>query len=299
MLGWRLIMSAVLIPLIAGFFWLDHRLGPSAGILLVFCCLVAVRSSWELCDLLRVRSIKPVFGVTATASLMVVCSAWGHVLQDFPSPKFRLLAAFGWMGLTLISIFCGLLVIEAVRFQSPGQSLESLGAHSLIVLYAGGLLAATAQLRWFPEPSAGYFVMASMIVCVKSGDIFAYTFGRLWGKRKLAPLLSPGKTWMGLAGAIFGSTLGGWLWIRYGSQLFDSKPVPAADWLILLYSGSLGLIGLAGDLCESLLKRDAGKKDSAALMPGFGGLLDLLDSPLFSGPWTVVWWLCFPPATFS
>ncbi|MFN9718518.1 MAG: phosphatidate cytidylyltransferase, partial [Planctomycetota bacterium] len=63
----------------------------------------------------------------------------------------------------------------------------------------------------------------------------------------------------------------------------------------LLYSASFGLIGLVGDLCESLIKRDVQKKDSAALMPGFGGLLDLLDSPLFAGPFALVWWTLWPP----
>jgi phosphatidate cytidylyltransferase len=56
------------------------------------------------------------------------------------------------------------------------------------------------------------------------------------------------------------------------------------------------MIGLVGDLCESLIKRDVQKKDSAILMPGFGGLLDLLDSPLFAGPFALVWWTLFPPA---
>ncbi len=67
-----------------------------------------------------------------------------------------------------------------------------------------------------------------MIICVKAGDTFAYTFGRLWGKKKLAPKLSPGKTQMGLVGAIFGSTLGGWLWLTFAGSLFAAKPVASS-----------------------------------------------------------------------
>jgi phosphatidate cytidylyltransferase len=67
-------------------------------------------------------------------------------------------------------------------------------------------------------------------------------------------------------------------------------------WIVLAYSSTMGMIGLAGDLCESLIKRDVEKKDSAALMPGFGGLLDLLDSPLFAGPFALLWWQLLPPA---
>ena len=59
----------------------------------------------------------------------------------------------------------------------------------------------------------------------------------------------------------------------------------------------MGVIRLIGDLCESLIKRDVQKKDSAILMPGFGGLLDLLDSPLFAGPFALAWWILIPPAT--
>ncbi len=90
-----------------------------------------------------------------------------------------------------------------------------------------------------------------MIICVKAGDTFAYTFGRLWGKKKLAPKLSPGKTQMGLVGAIFGSTLGGWLWLTFAGSLFAAKPVASSLINVLLYSASFGLIGLVGDLCES------------------------------------------------
>jgi phosphatidate cytidylyltransferase len=58
----------------------------------------------------------------------------------------------------------------------------------------------------------------------------------------------------------------------------------------------MGVVGLIGDLCESLMKRDAEKKDSATLLPGFGGLLDLLDSPLFAAPFALAWWMLWPPA---
>jgi phosphatidate cytidylyltransferase len=187
--------------------------------------------------------------------------------------------------------------MEAGRYEQPGTSMESLGCNLLTVFYAGGLLAVTAQMRWFPNPQLGYFVIASVIICVKSGDTFAYTFGRLWGKRKMAPKLSPGKTGMGLVGAIFGSTFGGWLWLTFAGALFSAKPAAGSIWIVLSYSASVGMMGLVGDLCESLIKRDVQKKDSAALMPGFGGLLDLLDSPLFAGPCALAWWALLPPAS--
>ncbi len=303
MLGWRLAMSAILVPSMIAVFWLDHQLGNSALILLVFCQFVAVRNTYELTDLLNVRNIRPHFAATAGLSGFVVLAGWGHFCfpssVPFPFPAAPVLISLGWIGAALTLSFVTLLALEAVRYREPGHSMESLSANLLTVLYAGGLTAVTAQLRWFPNPQTGYFAMASMIVCVKSGDTFAYTFGRLWGRRKLAPILSPGKTQMGLVGAVVGSTFGGWLWLTFAGRLFDITITPGALWIILAYSAVIGLIGLVGDLCESLIKRDVQKKDSATLMPGFGGLLDLLDSPLFAGPFALAWWTLLPPATWN
>ena len=297
MLGWRLLMSAILVPSVIGLFWLDHRIGDSAWVLLIFSLFVAFRNSYELTDLMRVRCMKPSFPVTLILSLCVVLAGWAHTwLPSHWVGKSELLVSLGFQGGMLGIGFCLLLAWEAFCYDQPGQSMESLGCNLITVFYAGGLMALTSQLRWFPNSQIGYFVIASMIICVKAGDTFAYTFGRLWGKRKMAPKLSPGKTGMGLVGAIVGSTLGGWLWLTFAGPLFASNPRPAALWIVLAYSASIGLIGLVGDLCESLIKRDVQKKDSAALMPGFGGLLDLLDSPLFAGPFALLWWQLLPPA---
>ncbi|MFN9721326.1 MAG: phosphatidate cytidylyltransferase, partial [Planctomycetota bacterium] len=233
MLGWRLLMSAILIPLIITIFWLDHRAGVSAPLLLVFAGFVAVRNAFELTDLMAARSMKPHFAVTAVLSVAVIAAAWSHTW--FAGEPVSLMTSVGWIGIALILAFCLLLGFEAFRYQEPGTSMESLGSNMVTVLYAGGLMAVTSQLRWFPKPELGYFAIASMIICVKAGDTFAYTFGRLWGKRKLAPKLSPGKTQMGLVGAIFGSTLGGFLWLTFGGLLFAADPIPSSLINVLLY----------------------------------------------------------------
>ena len=174
--------------------------------------------------------------------------------------------------------------------------MESLGAGWLAVMYSGGLLTVAGQFRWYPSPELGYFAIGSLIVAVKSGDTTAYAFGRLWGRRKLTPSLSPGKTWMGAAGAVIGSITGGGLWLMFGGQLFQAAPVVSSYTAVIVYGAALGVIGLLGDLCESLIKRDVEQKDSAALMPGFGGLLDLLDSILFAAPFALAFWALWPPA---
>jgi phosphatidate cytidylyltransferase len=101
-------------------------------------------------------------------------------------------------------------------------------------------------------------------------DILAYFAGRAIGGPKLAPRISPNKTWAGLAGGIAGAALGGWLLARW----FEMEP------LFLWLGGPMGAVAQAGDLYESWVKRRAGVKDSGTLLPGHGGVLDRLDGLL-------------------
>lgn len=297
MLGWRLTISAILVPSLLALFWWDSGLGSGAPVLLLFCLFLTIRGSFEMAHLLRTRHMKPSFELTAACNVLVVLAAWMHTrLPAVPAGLYGLLVSLGLVAAALAASFTVLMMYEAARYRKPGQSMESLGANLISVMYAGGLLAVIAQFRWFPKASIGYFAIGSVIIAAKSGDIVAYTFGRLWGKRKMVPRLSPGKTWMGGLGAIVGSCLGGWLWLTFGGQLFDASPKASTLACVLGYSATMGVVGLIGDLCESLIKRDAEKKDSAILMPGFGGLLDLLDSPLFAGPFALAWWALWPPA---
>lgn len=296
MLGWRILISALLIPALIVLFRLDQAQGDTAHILLGFCLLLAARNSWEMTELLTVRAMRPSFPAVAGCSLLVILAAWGHTWHDSSPAGPRILFSLGWISAAATLSFGLLLIREAAVYHDPGHSLESLGANLVSVYYGGVLLAVTAQFRWFPDPGIAYFAIGSIIIAVKSGDIGAYSFGRLWGRRKMAPRLSPGKTWMGFVGALSGSVVGGSLWLTFGGQLFEARPAALGWPVVFLYSAAMGVVGLTGDLLESLIKRDAGKKDSAPLLPGFGGLLDLLDSPLFAGPVAVAWWQIWPPA---
>jgi phosphatidate cytidylyltransferase len=122
----------------------------------------------------------------------------------------------------------------------------------------------------------GPWVLLFFIFTVKASDIGAYTLGRLFGTHKMAPKISPGKTWEGLGGAVlFGAV------VSIGiSSLCGIMPVLQAT----VFGAVFGLLGQMGDLIESMLKRDAAVKDSSASVPGFGGLLDVIDSPLATAP---------------
>ena len=296
MLGWRVAISAMLIPALLGLFWVDSRQGDGAPLLLVFCLLLAVRSSYELLQLLTTRAMRPPAGITIACCVVVVLAGWQHTRMNMESDTERLLVSLGWIGGAIMLCFAVLFIREAAAFHRPGNSMESLSSGLLTVLYCGGLVAVASQFRWFPSPGTGYFALGSLIIAVKLGDITAYTFGRLWGRRKMAPVLSPGKTWMGAVGAIFGSVTGAAVWLYFGGSLFEARPSVTSTAAVASYGAAMGAIGLIGDLCESLIKRDTEQKDSAALMPGFGGLLDLLDSALFAAPFALAFWALWPPA---
>ena len=228
MLGWRIGISVFLVPSLLGLFWWDSQLGNSATVLLVLALLLAIRSCYEMCYLLKTRAMKPVFEVCAACSVLVILLTWARVrlVEGIPE-HVHLLVSLGCVAAGLFASFVILLLVEAVRYRKPGSSMESLGAGLLAVVYAAGLLAVLIQFRWYPSPEIGYFAVGSVIIAVKSGDIMAYTFGRLWGRRKMVPTLSPGKTWMGGVGAIVGACVGSWLWLTFGGGLFEASPKAA------------------------------------------------------------------------
>lgn len=312
MLRWRLTMAPVLIGTFVGICWLDHRAGPRASYFWGFVALLALRCAWELGQLLRVRSFDLNVPLVQFCTVWVIWSSWvqppleiltGDVTSHVKTSVG--MTAFYWARLAPLShlsfMFAGsvllLFLSGCVRYREPGKSMESLGAELLIVSYVGVLLGVTAQLRWVAGAELGYLALGSLVVATKCGDIGAYTLGRLFGKRKMVPSLSPGKTWMGAWGAVLGATVGSVAWFQFGSQMF-AKPgqIPCEWWCSALLGAILGVVGLIGDLAESLIKRDVGAKDAPALIPGFGGLLDVLDSILYAGPVAYILWLVLPLA---
>ena len=299
MLGWRLLISAILIPLLLGLFRLDHLMGPSALILAMFAAVLSIRSAWELGDLFSTRSFPSQRRIQMLGSCATALAAW--IPAWFWRVPLEDVAPFASLGPVALVFALALLVLfiqEATQFKAPGQSLEAIGVSLLIMAYSGFLLGITAQLRWVAGSEAGYLVLGSLIIAAKSCDIGAYTFGRLFGKTKMTPVLSPGKTWAGAAGGIITSILATWAWLTFAPSIFHKTWTPSPAWASCLFGAVVGLTGMIGDLMESLLKRDAGKKDSAALFPGFGGLLDLLDSILYAGPVAYALWVLLPLRTW-
>jgi len=156
-----------------------------------------------------------------------------------------------------------------------------------VLVYVSMMLCHAVQMRlmW------GVGALAAWVIVVKMGDTGAYCVGRLIGRHKLAPALSPGKTIEGAVGSLAFSCLGAWMAFQWLVPL-DVPPwiEPGPWWGWIAFGLLVGAAGMVGDLAESLIKREAGAKDSSTWLPGFGGVLDILDSLLLSAP---VAWFCW------
>ncbi len=296
-LSWRLIIGPLLIAIFGGLFYWDHLIGRQAPVLLLVCLFLTVRGTWEMAQLFRTRSFYPRYSLCCAGAIVIVASTWLKPLGIGVTEP----AELSYLGPTMLAfslVVMVLFLISAISFEEPGQSMERLSSEILIVVYIGVFLSMTAHLRWVAGAEAGYLVLGSLIVVTKGGDIGAYALGRLLGQKKLSPRLSPGKTWWGARGAILFSALFSWLWLTYMPAVFEPTWKACPWYLSILYGIVIGTVGLIGDLCESLIKRDVGKKDASGLMPGFGGILDVIDSILYTGPIAYLFWSLFPMASW-
>ncbi|MGC1273180.1 MAG: phosphatidate cytidylyltransferase [Planctomycetaceae bacterium] len=291
MLRTRILVSCVLVPAFIGLCWLDAQTGRFAAILLPLAILLAVQACRELGGLLKLTRNST--AATTAGSIAILLTLWGW--HAFAPEAATRLASLGPVLLMFALAVLSLLCLRMIAFREPGGHAATLAAEVFTVSYVGVLLATAAELRWTGGGRLGYLSLGSLVIGAKVGDIGGYTIGRLFGNRKLSPLLSPGKTQAGAVGAILTAAVATALWLRYAGPLFDSN-AGIGSWPQLLSIGAmLGIVGLIGDLGESLLKRDAGQKDASHLMPAFGGLLDLIDSILYAAPVALLIWTVWPP----
>src|SRR5215471_7322460 len=152
------------------------------------------------------------------------------------------------------------------------EALPSAAVFVLGVVYIFGAWRCARGLRTLDA----HWLMIALLVSW-AGDTAAYYVGRAWGRHKMSPHISPGKTWEGAAGSVAGGVLAASVYAHF---LIPSSPVPLVGTLAAIAN----IAGQTGDLCESAFKRGAGVKDSGTTLPGHGGWLDRIDSTLFSVP---------------
>ena len=166
------------------------------------------------------------------------------------------------------------LILNLLRIRNQGLDRSNAGQVILGVLYIPLLMAHFILIR---RTQSGVLWIFFILVLAFAGDIAAYYIGRRFGKRKLLPEVSPGKTVEGTIGLVAGSIAGCLLF-----KLFLFPMLPVAHAAVLGLVGSV--VGQLGDLSESALKRTAGVKDSGTMLPGHGGILDRLDCLMFITP---------------
>jgi phosphatidate cytidylyltransferase len=164
---------------------------------------------------------------------------------------------------------------------------------TLAIAYVGLLGSFIVQMRWLEGPYHGVMPLVFLIATAKGADTGAYTAGRLAGRHKLWPSLSPNKT---IEGAIGGMVFAVAASLIVAAVSRYVLAIPTLDWARTVAFGLLvGVLAQLGDLMESMIKRDCQRKDASSAVPGYGGVLDVLDSLLFSGPIAYGFWVTFGP----
>jgi len=184
---------------------------------------------------------------------------------------FRFELTRNWEFLFLVLAILFLIVMQLRRGVNSGVIVD-ISTTIFGVVYISWLLSFLIRIRYLPD---GLGLLLAVIIITKMGDIGAYLVGTRFGKTPLLPRISPNKSWEGSLGGLCFSVLGA----------FVSRNFICLGYLHLLLLGvGLGILGQLGDLSESLMKRDCQVKDAGNILPGMGGILDFIDSLLFTGP---------------
>ncbi|MDO4795687.1 MAG: CDP-archaeol synthase [Brachymonas sp.] len=265
MLKQRVITALVLLVVLLGV--LSH---PSPRAFPLFMVALIGATGWEWGRLSGLPSAGAwAFGAVMAASCRWMLATHAH----FGANIFWAQVASAWSALWLIYA-CSLLRLGIPAWQRLPRLLRLLlGWLSLCMAWI-----ATVRLHM---KGSGYLL--SVIALVWMADVAAYFAGRAFGKRKLAPQISPGKSWAGAVGGTVGvllmALIGARVWPNANN--FYTQTVEQAGWPVLaLLAAAIAVVSIMGDLVESLMKRSVGIKDSSHLLPGHGGILDRIDSLL-------------------
>jgi phosphatidate cytidylyltransferase len=267
----RILTALVLIPLVLVLVFLGPR-----WLFMLVVAGVAMLAAWEFIGLAEKSGVKPPRIAVLAAILALFAGNYEWPFQTAP----------------ILGILSLSLVVYCTFFSAVEEMLADMATAVLCLVYVGMTLLALPQMREdtdFNGPS----LVAFLLCAVWAGDIAALYVGRAWGKHKLAPTVSPNKTWEGSLGSLAGSLAVTGILLALANQL--------AEWNIerLSFHGEawyywlalavlLNVAAQVGDLAESALKRSVGAKDSGSLLPGHGGVLDRIDALLLAAP--VLWY---------
>ncbi|MHC4843436.1 MAG: phosphatidate cytidylyltransferase [Planctomycetota bacterium] len=286
MLKHRLLFGTLMTVLFIGLMlldgWLDGRLtestlddkGVQATILCILIALLVIPAQIEFSGLVNAKNIKIFKPVSIIASIFLATSWYWPQLWNFSLELYLLyLSVFSLLALFLYQYV----------FYGYSGTIANCGANYISIIYLGLLSSFILAIRL----DFGLWVLLMFIFVIKCSDIGAYTIGKLFGRHKFSPKVSPSKTWEGMVGAVGFAAVVAVLF----AHIFDIMGILHA----VVFGVSFAFIGQFGDLAESMLKRDAEQKDSVGLnsvgVPGFGGILDVIDSPIAAAPFAYIFFL--------
>jgi phosphatidate cytidylyltransferase len=275
----RVLTAVVLIPLVLGAVWLL----PSDWFLLLLgiTALLAARE-FLLLVLLPGESI---FYRSAISVLAVIFGSAILMMRMDTAESIAVSVTGSILALAPL-LFLGI----GLKLSNPRRGMESAALSFFGIFYVGVPLLSIWIIRNHIDESIGPFLVLVLLATVWSGDIAALYVGKMIGRHKLAPSVSPGKTWEGsFASVIFASLICWGLFAyvgpRYGRfACCDLPGITAPYWLSIGIGALINVAAQIGDLAESMIKRAAGVKDSGKLLPGHGGVLDRIDALLFGAP---------------
>jgi len=274
----RIAFAVVAIPAVVAIAWVGQW---------VFAALLAVAAALgarELYGFARAQGIEPLER-TGMAFAALAPLAMGTVVTAMPAAQWTR------EGYLLVVLLLGVLCLALVRRGPGGRPLATAAVTVLGVLYPGFLLSYALVLR-HPHPGlvaadarVGMALLFYPLVLTWAGDTAAMAGGKAIGGPKLAPVVSPNKTW---AGALAGLVATVALSVMYAAWVFPRAGLAVSLAQAVVFGVVISLAGQVGDVAESLFKREIGVKDSSALIPGHGGVLDRLDSLYFVVPVTAL-----------
>ena len=278
----RVLFALVAIPLVLLVLWQ----GGIALVLLV--CVAAALGTRELLEFARHHGVRGFFTLAIIAAASFPALAWAAVSS--PDLAARLGRWWPWGAMLWLIL---VLVVTLWRRTSLQKPLGAATVTLVAPLYTGGLPAFLIPMRhdtYGTRSIAGValvlFPMATVWIC----DSVAMAIGKRIGGAKLAPSVSPGKTWSGTIAGFLAALIVAPI---YTMLVFRPLHIEVSSWEALAIGAVIGALGQVGDLVESLFKREAGLKDSSRLIPGHGGVLDRLDSLYFAIPLAALFYRVF------
>ncbi len=303
MLGTRLLSGFSLIVVLLGVLFLDEWLAPWFPFWLLLAVGVMLAASVETIGLLAAAGCRPSTNSVLGGVLAIVAANWMPHLTNFlcaraqpsllaPEPP-EPVALLAWPLLTFVGVLMVSFVVQSIQFVKPGRTITTIAGTILVVAYVGLLGSFLLQMRWLEGPYHGLVPLIMLIATAKGADTGAYTVGRIAGKHKLWPSISPNKTIEGAVGGMLFAVLAAVLVTVTARDLLHQPVLSDAE--TIGFGLLVGVAAQIGDLMESMIKRDSARKDASSTVPGFGGVLDVLDSLLFAAPVGYAYWVALGP----